>query len=143
MYINMNIYSTISSLAEYEKRLDLSHSKLYLKSLVDSDNNKLIVNSTSLANKYYDYILESVDIVKLTNKEYMKYRYQPKLFCYDMYGTPELWSLLLKINNFDSVAEFNRKKIKVLSPTIFNILNEILLNERENILENYERVGYY
>ena len=142
MYKKISSYTTISSLADYEEQLELSHSKLFLKSFVESNENKLIINSTSLANKYYDYIQESVSVLTLSDKEYIKYRYQPKMFCNDIYGTTELWALLLKINNFDSICDFNRKKIKVFNIDIFSILNEILINEEDNILENLEYIGY-
>jgi len=131
----------MQSLSEYEDQLNISYNKLFLKSLVDSEDNVLIVNSTSLANKYYDYIQNGIISLELTDKEYMKYRFQPKMFCNDIYGTTELWGLLLKINNFNSIAEFNRKKIKVFGNNIFNVLNEILINEKENILKNNESVG--
>jgi hypothetical protein len=137
----INNYTTIQSLSEYEDQLNISYNKLFLKSLVDSEDNVLIVNSTSLANKYYDYIQNGIISLELTDKEYMKYRFQPKMFCNDIYGTTELWGLLLKINNFNSIAEFNRKKIKVFGNNIFNVLNEILINEKENILKNNESVG--
>ena len=71
----------------------------------------------------------------------MKYRYQPKMFCNDIYGTTELWGLLLKINNFNSIVNFNSKHIKVFGNNIFAVLNEILINEKENILKNNESVG--
>lgn len=135
-------YDTISSLSEYTRQLDISHPKLFLKSVIKSGDNNLIVNSTSLSNKYYDYIIKTVMTLELTNTEYMRYRYQPKLFCYETYGTVELWSLLLKINNITSVSEFNNKKIKVFSASIFNVLNEILVNEDKNILENNDSIGY-
>jgi len=137
----INNYTTMQSLSEYEDQLNISYNKLFLKSLVDSEDNVLIVNSTSLANKYYDYIQNGIISLELTDKEYMKYRFQPKMFCNDIYGTTELWGLLLKINNFNSIAEFNRKKIKVFGNNIFNVLNEILINEKENILKNNESVG--
>lgn len=142
MNANISYYNTISSLSDYVKQLDLSYDKLFLKSIFESNDNQLIVNSTSLANKYYDYILDSVYTITLKNSEYMKYRYQPKLFCYDIYGTTELWALLLKINNFMSIPEFNSKKIKVFNERIFDILNEILINENTNILENRDKIGY-
>lgn len=141
MKAGINNYTTMQSLSEYEDQLNISYNKLFLKSLVDSEDNVLIVNSTSLANKYYDYIQNGIISLELTDKEYMKYRFQPKMFCNDIYGTTELWGLLLKINNFNSIAEFNRKKIKVFGNNIFNVLNEILINEKENILKNNESVG--
>lgn len=142
MNVGISYYTNISSLIDYENQLKLSHNKLFLKSLIKSNGNNLIVNSTSLPNMYYDYILNSTYTLTLTNSEYMKYRYQPKLFCHDVYGTTELWSLLLKINNFSSISEFNSKKIKVFDVDIFNILNEILINEESRILENYDSIDY-
>jgi len=139
---SINNYNTISSLAEYTEQLDMSYDKLFLKSLVESNSDTLIVNSTSFYNKYYDYIVDTTYTVTLSNSEYMKYRYQPKLFCYDVYGTTELWAILLRINNFNSIPDFNSKKIKVFGKNIFNVLNEILINEKENILENKDTVGY-
>jgi len=142
VYTDITSHTTISSLADYERQLNLSYNKLFLKSVLPSGDHSVIVNTTSLTNKYYDYILESVRGLILDDKEYLKYRFQPKMFCYDIYGTTELWALLLKINNFNSVAEFNSKKIKVFGINIFNILNEILINEEQNILENYDSINY-
>lgn len=141
MNFGISNYTTIQSLSEYEDQLNISYNKLFLKSLVESENNVLIVNSTSLANKYYDYIINNVVHLTLSDKEYMKYRYQPKMFCNDIYGTTELWGLLLKINNFNSIVNFNSKHIKVFGNNIFAVLNEILINEKENILKNNESVG--
>lgn len=141
MKLSIGDYETIGSLSEYIDQLDITYSKLFLKSLIISGDNTLIVNSTSLSNKYYDYIMKNTMTLELSNSEYMKYRYQPKLFCYDIYGTTELWFLLLRINNFTSISEFNSKKIKVFSGSIFNVLNEILVNENTNILENNDSIG--
>lgn len=141
MEYGVKSYTTILSLSEYEEQLKMSYGKLFLKSTVESGDHVLIVNSTSLANIYYDYIQRSVVNLSLTDRELMKYRYQPKMFCSDMYGTTELWGLLLKINNLTSVVEFNHKMIKVFNSDIFDILNEILINEEHRIMENNEDVG--
>lgn len=125
--------TTITSFKPYEKKLDISYAKTFLKTVIPSDDTKLIVNHTSLPNKYFDYISDIVTSVTMTDEEYIKYRYQPKLFCYNYYGTTELWALLLKVNNMTSAIEFNKKNIKVFSQEIFSLLNEIFILEKENI----------
>ena len=141
MKLDLNNYNTIGSLNKYVKQLELSHGKLFFKSLITSGDHEIIVNSSSLVNKYYDYVSANTYTITLSDKEYLKYRYQPKLFCYEVYGTTELWAVLLKINNHTSVSEFNSKTIKVFGERIFNVLNEILITENEAILENLDSIG--
>ena len=130
----------IGDFAEYEKTLDISHSGLFKKAAVDSDGIKLIINSTSIVDRYYYYILKECFTYTLTEKEYMRYRYRPKLFCLNAYGTTELWSLLLKVNNWVSVSEFNSRTVKMFKESILDVLNEILVLEHDNIVKNKLKV---
>ena len=95
-------YNTISSLAEQLNDLDISYEQMNLKTKLKINDTEAIINTTSLIDKYYDYILKTVYVKTLTDKEYITYRFRPKLFCYDFYGTVELWALLLKVNNWTS-----------------------------------------
>jgi len=140
--ISINSFNTITSLNTYNSKLNISHDKLHLKSFVDSGDVQIIVNSTSLINKYYDFIKKILKSTTLTDKEYMTYRFQPKMYCNDMYGTTELWSLLLKVNNWTSVAEFNSKTFKSFNWQIFDVLNTILILEKDNINDNRAAINY-
>lgn len=135
-YINQ--CTTIQSLYDYERSLDLSYNKTFLKSKLKSGDNDIIVNTVSLCNKYYDYILTTLVTVTLKDKELIKYKFQPKKFCADYYNTTELWGLLLKVNNFNSIVEFNSNVFKCFNSKIFNVLNEIFINEKYNIDKNEE-----
>lgn len=128
--------TTVSSFKSYEKNIEISYAKTFLKSVVKSDDDNLIVNYTSLPNKYYDYIKAIVKQIELSDDELIQYRYNPKLYCYRYYGTTELWSLLLKVNNMTSAIDFTKKKINVFTEEIFSILNEIFILEKENIVKN-------
>lgn len=85
--------------------------------------------------KYHDLLNKSVR-VSFTDDEFIKYRYQPKLFCNDYYKTPELWSLLLFINNMTSIVQFNKKQIIAFSTTTINDLAEILNIHSRDIEDN-------
>lgn len=135
-------YNTIGSLADQLNNLDISYEKMNLKSKIKLSDIDTVINTSSLIDKYYDYILKITYTKTLTDKEYITYRFRPKLFCYDFYGTVELWALLLKINNWTSVAEFNATSFKVFDSSIFKILNEIFILEAEKIEENRDTIGY-
>ena len=141
MNSDINNYPTIGSLYTYNKQLDFSHDKMYLKSLVKSNDNTLIINYTSLANKYYDIILRHCYNLTLSDMEHARYRFQPKLFCYETYGTAELWSLLLKVNHWTSVTQFDAKTFRAFRPTIFEVINDILVRSADDINDNEVLIG--
>ena len=138
-----NSLSSVTKLSEfgkYEKTLDISHGKMHLKSKLKFDGYDVIVNSTSLTNKYWDYILNTTYKTTISDEEYIQYRYQPKKYCYMTFGTTELWSLLLKVNNMTSVTEFDKKTFLTFYDDIFSVLNEIMILEDDVIAENNSKL---
>ena len=67
--------------------------------------------------------------------------YNPKRLSFDLYGTTELWALLLDINELVSVAQFNLQTLKVFSGSILDKLQRILNLEQEFIDQNAEDVA--
>ena len=78
----------------------------------------------------------------LSDKEYEKYKYKPKILSYDLYGTTELWFLLLHANELYSESEFNTKRCFVYNVQVLSKLTEILNVEAENIKKNRADVAY-
>lgn len=136
----MTKLSDVTRLSEsmgYYSKLDISHASTHLKTTINTNTgNNLIVNHTSIINKYYYIFLKYTYMVELSEEDYLIYRYNPKRFCYDRYGTTELWSLLLKINNIISVSEFNVRKLRVFDTDIDQVINEIMILESEEIQRN-------
>jgi hypothetical protein len=139
--LNLQNCNTIENLISYGKQLDISHDKLHLKTSITTDENIIIINFDLLLDKYMDYIENNIIEIELTDKEYEKYKFQPKLFCYERYGTIELWSSILRINNLTSLTEFNLKKLRIFNDKIFNIINEILTLEKSEIKRNKSENG--
>lgn len=68
-------------------------------------------------NIFNDYIEEMLDLsvsVTLSDEEYNRYMFRPKLLAYDVYGSTEVYFLIMLLNNICNVKEFNFKKVKML-----------------------------
>lgn len=135
-------YNTITSLLSYETKSNVSYNKLFLKAkITNSSGEDLLINSSSFGNKYMEYIKPHLVSTTLTDVELARYKFSPKLFCYDKYGTIELWGLLLQVNHMTSCTEFNKNTIKTFTNDIFDVINEILISEEDTINKNIKEVG--
>ena len=85
-----------------------------------------------MINKYKEYFDKITTTIILNEKEYKKYKFSPKKISNDIYGTTELWSMILYINNCKSITDFNLYKIKLFYPDQINdLINEIFIFENE------------
>lgn len=130
--------SSIQDLIEIGYRMPISHGKLHFHTASIENNDKIIINYQSIVDRYADYLNKIIVDYTFTDEEYLKYRFQPKLLSQDMYNTIELWSLILRINNIVSVIGFDKQKIKLFTEDIFDVLNEILIMESDDIRDNAE-----
>lgn len=132
--INCN---TIDKVIKKGKQLEISHDKMHFKaSLLDSEGNPIIVNHTSILMKYIDFLQDYIVDVEMTDSEFSRYMFQPRLLSYDLYGTTELWSSILALNNITHSSEFKIQKLKLFKNNIFDAINEILVLENREIKRN-------
>lgn len=129
----MAIPATITELIEWGKNEEISYRNLHTEAYInDLDNDRIIkipLNDTMSAYRYFldPYLIE----FELHDEELQLYQFKPKSLSYKLYGTTELWALLLMINNCVSKIDFNKKKIKVLDPkSIKSFINEVLILEK-------------
>lgn len=133
----VNPKSTIQDVISAGKELKLCNRELSLKQvLTNSADEKFIVNITNLFERYYEILLDNSVIVVLTDEEYLKYRFKPKVLSYDLYGTKELHYLLLRLNYVYSVINFDFKELRVFNTNILELLNEIMVLENDNYIDN-------
>ena len=87
-----------------------------------------------------DYLpeLKSVCIpVTLSNLEYNKYKYNPDLLAYDIYGSVQLDFILLLLNDMIDPKEFDKKSLILpYSSTLSTFLNTVYSKESEYIGQN-------
>lgn len=134
MYINK---STIQSIIDDGKESKLTtHDLSYKKVIKNSNGEKFIVNMSSIFDRYYDILKDHVVIAELSESDYLKYRFKPKVLSQDIYGTKDLHFLLLRLNNITSVTQFDFREIKVFSKSVIKLLNEIVILENDNYIDN-------
>lgn len=129
--------STIRDTIELGKELEITSNTLHYKKVITNSNNeKFIFSISSIFDKYYELMKERTMTIELTDDEYRKYIYKPKLLSLDLYGTTELDFLLLRLNNMTSCIYFNKQTFKVFDKDITTLLNEIMIHEHDNYIDN-------
>lgn len=137
---------TVEDFIELGKDMDdIQYSKFAILSRASSPD---VSNPILYAehNVIYDYEEEfkkvSLD-VEMTNEELNKYIYKPKLLSYDLYGSTELYFVILFINGIYDIKDFNKRNIKLLrKDTMKEILEAIFNAEQDYIHTNRSSINY-
>lgn len=101
---------------------------------------KLVVAESALIDKYLEEIEQHKTAITLSTTEYYKYRYNPKLMAYDVYGTTELWFLLMEANELYSVIDFDLRVVKAYRTDILQKIDRMLSLEHEFKVINDDEV---
>lgn len=136
---------TLEDFIELGKEIDdIQYSKFSILSKAVSGVTNPILYSTH--NIIYDYEEEFKTLaltVDLTDEEYRKYRLKPKLLAYDVYGSTEIYFVILFLNGMYNIKEFDRRTIKLIKKDIMiELLGAIYNAEQNYILNNRSSVGY-
>ena len=119
--------------------------KFFLTEWLYNDDGKgdfIKVIEENLLAKHTEFLSANKLLIELTDDEWRKYRCNLHRFSYDLYGTTELWFLLLHANELYSESEFNTKRCFVYNVQVLSKLTEILNVEAENIKKNRADVAY-
>lgn len=135
-YAPGNAYDLPSEVAS-GKNITISHGNMQFKTRID---NRIVVPKVSLIGQYHGILSKYIVEKEYTDKEFSHYYQRPKLLSLDLYGTPELWSWLLHINNCKSVANFINPKLKVFTSDIGTAIREILTITSQDMAKNRAEV---
>lgn len=134
---NIKSCSTIAELISYGEALPIAMDKLHTKKvLFSSDDKPIIFNYLSILDKYHNELQKHAVTVKLTDEEFAKYKYKPKLLCYDVYNNLDMAPLILRLNHMTSVIDFTKQELKMYKNDIYSTINEILVLEQEALDNN-------
>ena len=138
---SLNKEYTISDYTKAYKEESVTFASLHLKEVdIKINGEKIILLSDSILDKYTDVLNEYLVTKTLTDSEYNKYQYNPKLLSYALYGTVELWFLILYANQLCSVTQFHINPVKVYSSGVIKVIQSILNLEKPVIDANEEEV---
>ena len=102
---------TIDSFVTIGRMTSVTYDKFSYKEMLSNGTIASILNTID------DYIPEINDYVvnvELSREQYLKYRFKPKLLCYDIYGNGEVYWLIMRINGIIDVKEFDFKVLKMI-----------------------------
>lgn len=123
--------STIEAFIESSEYESISYNAL---SLFEKFDDEIYMITHNVLNDYIEELEDLSVTVTLTDEEYNKYLYKPKLLSYDVYGTTELYFVIMIINRICNVKEFNFKKLKMLKlSTLESSISAIYNSEKHNI----------
>lgn len=106
-------------------------------SFLDRSQNGTVVTSLNVVNDYMSELRDACVNVKLTPEQQQAYFYKPKLLCSDIYGNPELYFIILLINDMADVKEFTKPVIKMLKKDHMSILLGYIYNAEKAAIEAY------
>lgn len=118
--------TTMSAYIDNYKNEAISFSTLHYKKVDPSGHGLVIHNDVGIWDKFKDTFKENVITVTLTPEEKLKYYCNPKAFSMKLYGTTELWFLILQLNEMYSAVEFQIDTVKVYDQSIMLLISEML-----------------
>ena len=128
----MIVPATVPEQVSLAKDMEISYRTLHPALVISNvkDDDVIRVPYSSIINKYKDFLSTIVVEIKLDDAMREKYMYKPKMVSNELYGTTELWSEILILNNAYSVIEFTPRVLKCYDPNRFkSFINEIILLE--------------
>lgn len=114
--------------------IDISYHNL---SYVESMSNGTKAPFFNVINDYIDEMIDLCVDIELNDTEFQKYLFKPKLLANDIYNNPELYFVILRINNMADVKQFNRKHIRLLNKTSINKIMTYIYNSEKRIIDEY------
>ena len=126
--------TTIEEFIESGRGITLEYFDLSFREVM---SNGTWVSVLNVVNDYVPELLEECVTVELNNKQQFLYFHKPKLLCYDIYGNPELYFIVLLLNDMADVKEFTKSKIKMLPKTEMNTLLTNIYNAEMRAIKSY------
>lgn len=106
-------------------------------SFADKVANGNWITVQNVVNDYMDELRNACATVELTQEEQTKYYYKPKLLCSDIYGSPEIYFLILLINDMADVKEFTKPYVKMLRTDHLNEILSAIYNAEKAAINKY------
>lgn len=126
--------STIEEFIESGSGVTITYPTL---SFTDILSNGTWVSVHNVINDYIDELRNACINVELNTEQQFKYFYKPKLLCFDMYGNPELYFIILLINDMADVKEFTKPVIKMLRKSHMSEVLTLIYNAEKKAIEGY------
>lgn len=106
-------------------------------SFIDQYDN-IKYNTYNVLSDYIDEIREDYCVkIKLDDTQMLRYKYRPKLLCYDIYGSAELAFIIMIINDICDVKQFTKNGLLMPSKDNMNLITKYIYNSNKNSIAIY------
>ena len=126
--------TTIEEFIESEKSVSVDYMDL---SFLDKVSNGTWVSVLNVVNDYMTELKNACVTVELSEAQQWAYFYKPKVLCYDIYGNPELYFVILLLNDMADVKEFTKPKLKMLRKDHMSMLLSYIKNSEARAIDAY------
>ena len=131
---NVEQTTTIEDLILAGKSISIKYPTL---SFMDFMSNGTQISIFNVVNDYIKELESACITVELTKDQQNTYFYKPKLLCRDVYGNPELYFVILLMNDMADVKEFTKPKIKMLKKGYMSQLLSNIYNSEKAAINAY------
>ena len=129
--------STLKQYIQEYKGLSLKMTDCFLfEWLSDSPETHIKTIEENLLAKHTAFLDENKNRINLSDNEFRKYRCNCHRLSFDVYGTTELWFLILHANEMYSESEFCTKEIYLYNKSVLSKISEILSVESSDFSKN-------
>lgn len=126
--------TTIEEFIESGKGITITYFNL---SFLDMLSNGTWISIRNAVSDYMEELKNAAVNVSLTREQQQAYFYKPKLLCYDVYGNPELYFVILLMNDMADVKEFTKPIIKMLKKEHMSELMGYIYNAESAAMKAY------
>lgn len=126
--------TTIEDFIESGNGVTISYFNL---SFTDKASNGTMITIRNAISDYIEELKKAAVNVELTREQQQTYFYKPKLLCYDIYGNPELYFIILLMNDMADVKEFTKPVIKMLKKEHISELMGYIYNAESIAMKTY------
>lgn len=131
----INTVKTLDDLINFTDQFDPKALSYY--SAAGEGDDRLIVLSTNLFSMYQKYIRKFVETYSVTEEQRRQFRCRPQLLSTAFYGTPNLYWLVLMLNNRECPSKFKLKKYVHMIPIeSLNIIYDTIIAKGRTKLES-------
>lgn len=125
--------STIAEFISFKNNDDISYNNLSFRDKYDS----IIYPIKNIIDDYIDELKELKVEVTMSNEEFLKYKYKPKILANDIYGNGELDFIILRLNDICNMKEFDMQTLNLIKNDDLDDFLTAIYNANKNDIDIY------
>jgi len=131
------VMKTLDDIINRDDRYDINKIMFYKA----TDDNTLVIEDLTIVDIYYKFLLGYIAPYDVSRSQREYYRGKPYLLSLDVYGTPALAWLILKMNDRECASKFYLKATINLIPasTLSTIYDQLVTKSAKRMRANWNK----